>query len=210
MAFSKQANQTVYPFILPDLPYDQKALEPYLSAETLEYHHKKHHAAYVNNLNTLLEKHDLKKKSLEEIIVSSLEQKLDGIFNNAAQIWNHSFFWHSMKKSDGTPPNNELIEQIKEDFGNLDDFIAEFKKAGTSQFGSGWVWLIKEKGKLKLTKTSNAHTPIAQNIRPIFTCDVWEHAYYIDYRHRRVDYLDLFMRELINWDFANQNFLHIK
>jgi len=208
MIFSAEANQKKGPFILPDLPYDKEDLTPHLTSETLEFHHGKHHNAYVTNLNKLLENHEIAGKSLEEIILtSSNKQDLAGIFNNAAQIWNHSFLWHSMKKNGGGKPAGELLSKIETDFGSFENFITQFKDAGASQFGSGWVWLVLDGDILKIIKTANALTPITEGLKPLMTCDVWEHAYYIDFRNRRPDYLTSFLDHLVNWDFASRNFV---
>jgi Fe-Mn family superoxide dismutase len=204
--FSQEADQKSYPFILPDMPYDQNALEPYISSETLDYHHTKHHKTYVNNLNTLLEQNQLQSNSLEEIIHKSRDLDLDAIFNNAAQVWNHTFYWHCMKPEGGGKPQEALLEKICQDFESFENFIAQFRQAGAAQFGSGWVWLVSQDGILKICKTANAQTPIVNGLYPILTCDVWEHAYYIDYRNKRMNYLEIFTEKLINWDFANKNF----
>jgi Fe-Mn family superoxide dismutase len=208
--FSQEADQKSYPFILPDMPYDQNALEPYISSETLDYHHKKHHKTYVNNLNNLLSEHELQQSRLEEIIHKSNNMKLTAIFNNAAQVWNHTFYWHSIQPGGGGKPEGDLYNKICQDFGTFENFTTQFKQNGLAQFGSGWVWLVNENGALKIVKTSNAHSPITSQQYPILTCDVWEHAYYIDYRNRRMDYLDIFVEKLINWDFANKNFTNSK
>lgn len=204
MVFSKVANQESYPFSLPDLPYQKSDLAPHFSVENFDYHHGKHHNAYVVNLNNLLENNrDLHGKSLEEIIhISSKDPSMTAIFNNAAQIWNHTFYWHSMKPNGGGAPSGGLLRKIEEDFGSFENFASEFKQAGASQFGSGWVWLVLDAGRLKVVKTSNADTPITKSMTPVITCDVWEHAYYIDFRNRRPDYLALFLQSLVNWDFA--------
>jgi Fe-Mn family superoxide dismutase len=208
--FSEVADQHLYPFILPNLPYGQDSLMPYLTAETLDYHHKKHHQTYVTNLNNLLAEHPLKNKTLEAIIHEASSSGLNAIFNNAAQVWNHTFYWHSMKPKGGGTPSDELYTQICQDFGSFETFSTEFKQHGAGQFGSGWVWLVSENDKLKIVKTANAENPITKNQFPILTCDVWEHAYYIDYRNKRADYLNIFMESLVNWDFANQNFMSSK
>jgi Fe-Mn family superoxide dismutase len=207
MTYSKIANQNSFPFILPELPYAKDALLPHFTIENFDYHHGKHHNAYVVNLNNLLQNHILNAKSLEEIIaLSSKDAAMTGIFNNAAQIWNHTFYWHSMKPGGGGKPTGALLTQIEKDFGSFEKFVEEFKQAGATQFGSGWAWLIYDDGKLKVAKTANAATPITNGARPILTCDVWEHAYYIDFRNRRPDYLSAFMEHLVNWDFAMENF----
>jgi len=195
-------------FTLPDLPYSQEALEPHISAKTLSIHHGKHHAAYVNNLNKFLEGNKLEGLSLEEIIVKTAgDDKNIGIFNNAAQVWNHTFYWQSMKPKGGGNPKGALADKIKEDFGSLEKFKEEFKNAATTQFGSGWAWLVLEQGKLKVTKTSNAQTPVAiKGQIPLLTIDVWEHAYYIDYQNKRPDYITVFLDNLANWEFAQENF----
>jgi Fe-Mn family superoxide dismutase len=194
-------------FELPALPYKEDALEPHISARTLGFHHGKHHQAYVTNLNNLIHETDLENKSLEEIILAT-NGKADkvGIFNNAAQVWNHTFYWHSMKPGGGGEPKGLLANKIVKDFGSLDEFTRTFKQAGASQFGSGWAWLILDKdGSLKITKTANADLPMVYGQKALLTCDVWEHAYYLDYQNRRPDYLDIFLNHLVNWDFAQKN-----
>ncbi len=192
---------------LPPLPYDSKALEPHISANTLSFHHGKHHNAYVTNLNKLIEGTDLAKKSLEEIIKSSAgNSSKAGIFNNSAQVWNHTFYWHSMKPKGGGAPKGELLQKINQDFGSLDKFKEEFKNAATTQFGSGWAWLVLEDGKLKVTKTANADLPMAHNQKALLTIDVWEHAYYLDYQNLRPNYIQVFLDNLVNWDFALENY----
>ena len=192
--------------LLPELPFKQDALMPYISSKTLEIHHGKHHSAYVENLNKLLEHTDLNGKPIEGIIKDSANNPdLIGIFNNAAQVWNHSFYWKSMKPHGGGLPIGPILEKIDIDFGGYDNFVKEFKNAALTQFGSGWVWLVLIDNKLNIIKTSNANTPIADDNKPILTVDVWEHAYYIDYQNRRGEYLDAFIKNLINWDFANIN-----
>lgn len=205
MVFCKVANQKFYPFSLPDLPYGKDDLLPHFTSENFEYHHGKHHNAYVVNLNNLLENNaQLHGKSLEEIIdISSKDSSMVAIFNNAAQIWNHTFYWHSMKPNGGGMPSAKLLALIERDFGSFPNFVAEFKQAGVSQFGSGWVWLVLDNGKLRVVKTSNAETPITKAMIPLITCDVWEHAYYIDFRNRRPDYLSVFLESLVNWDFVS-------
>ncbi|BBI69466.1 superoxide dismutase [Psychrobacter sp. KH172YL61] len=174
---------------LPDLPYAKDALEPHISAETLEYHHDKHHAAYVNKLNELLPGSGLEDKTLPEIIkATAKDDSKQGMFNQAAQVWNHTFYWNCMTPTNGGgEPTGDLKAKIEEDFGSYDKFREEFKNAATSQFGSGWAWLVADKvgGKLSIAKTGNADTPLAHDQVAVLTCDVWEHAYYIDYRNRR-------------------------
>jgi superoxide dismutase, Fe-Mn family len=190
------------PFELPPLPYDKNALAPHVSAETLEYHHGKHHAAYVTNLNKLLEGKPEASKSLEEIIKSSD----GGVFNNAAQIWNHTFFWSCMKPSGGgEPPKGDVADAITRDFGGYAKFKEEFANAAATQFGSGWAWLVLDGGKLKVTKTANADLPMKHNQTALLTLDVWEHAYYIDYRNQRPKWIETFLAHLVNWDFVAKN-----
>ncbi|MFN3361762.1 MAG: superoxide dismutase [Pseudanabaenaceae cyanobacterium] len=194
-------------FELPNLPYDQNALEPHISANTLSFHHGKHHQGYVNNLNNLIKGTDLENKSLEEIIKATAgDPSKVAIFNNAAQVWNHTFYWHSMKPNGGGQPTGALAEKIKADFGSFEAFKEQFKAAGVGQFGSGWAWLVLENGTLKVTKTLNAENPLHQNQIPLLTMDVWEHAYYLDYQNRRPDYAQTFLDHLVNWDFAAANF----
>ena len=203
VTFSKEADQNSHPFILPHLPYGENDLAPDLTKETFDYHHKKHHQAYVDNLNKLLGD-DLKAQTLEEIILSSHKNKQDAIFNNAAQVWNHTFYWHCMKPKAGGKPEGKLLERIEKDFGSYDKFV----KVGLSQFGSGWVWLVADSERLHIVKTANAGIPITDNHFPIITCDVWEHAYYIDYRNGRAKYLDAFFESLGSWEFAEQNYFN--
>lgn len=191
---------------LPTLPYEANALEPYISANTLGFHHGKHHQTYVTNLNNLVQGTPLAEASLEEIILASANNpEKVGIFNNAAQVWNHTFYWNSMKKGGGGAPSGAIAQKIDADFGSYDAFVEAFKNAGLTQFGSGWAWLVLEGGKLKITKTANADTPMVHNQKALLTADVWEHAYYLDYQNRRADYLDLFLKHLVNWEFANAN-----
>jgi superoxide dismutase, Fe-Mn family len=188
-------------FTLPALPYDKAALAPHISAETLEFHHGKHHKAYVDNLNKLVEGKPEAEKSLEDIIKSSE----GGVFNNAAQIWNHTFYWHSMKPNGGGQPTGDLAQAITRDFGSHEKFAEEFSQAGATQFGSGWAWLVLEGGKLKVTKTPNADLPMKHGQKALLTMDVWEHAYYIDFRNARPKYIETFLKHLANWDFALEN-----
>lgn len=193
-------------FTLPELPYASNALEPHISAETFSYHHGKHHNAYVTNLNKMIEGTEYENKNLEEIISQS-EGKDQGIFNNAAQVWNHTFYWHSMSPKGGGEANGNIADKIQEDFGSLENFKQEFANAGATQFGSGWAWLVlnNKTGKLEVTKTLNAETPITKNVTPILTMDVWEHAYYLDFQNARPKYIETFLNELVNWEFANEN-----
>jgi Fe-Mn family superoxide dismutase len=190
--------------ILPELTYPKDALNPYLIEKTLDFHYGKHHNAYVVNVNKLIEGTDLANETLENIINKTMgDSSKSGIFNNAAQVWNHTFYWHSMKPKGGGPPNGAIADKINADFGSYDKFAEAFKNAGATQFGSGWIWLIVKNGKLEVMKTSNADTPIAHGLKPVLTVDVWEHAYYLDYQNRRPDYLDAFIKNLVNWHFAN-------
>jgi Fe-Mn family superoxide dismutase len=194
-------------FTLPPLPYANTALEPHITARTLEFHHGKHHNAYVVKLNELIAGNDLAGKSLEEIIHASAKDATKaGIFNNAAQVWNHTFYWHCMTPNGGGEPTGALADAIRSSFGSLDAFKAEFKNAALTQFGSGWAWLVAENGQLKITKTANADTPMVHGQTAILTCDVWEHAYYIDFQNRRPDYVDTFLNSLVNWAFAAEQF----
>ncbi len=180
---------------LPPLPYDKSALAPFISAETLEFHHGKHHQAYVTNLNNLI-------LDLKEIVLKS-----DGaIFNNAAQVWNHTFYWNCMRPQGGGQPTGELLEAIHQAFGSFEAFKEAFSKCAVTTFGSGWAWLVKKAdGSLALVSTSNAACPLTEGHTPLLTCDVWEHAYYIDYRNLRPKYVEEFWN-LVNWDFVDQQF----
>ena len=189
-------------FELDPLPYAKNAHAPHLTEETLSFHYDKHHTAYLNNLKGLLEGKPEADKSLEEIVKTSS----GGVFNNAAQVWNHTFYWNSMKPSGGGEPSGALADAIKRDFGSFADFKKQFAEAAVKQFGSGWAWLVKEGDKLKITTTGNAETPITKGATALITCDVWEHAYYIDYRNLRAKYVDTFLEKLVNWDFAAANF----
>ena len=189
------------PFTLPDLPYAKDALAPHISAETLEYHHGKHHNAYVTNLNKLLAGKPEADLSLEEVILRSD----GGVFNNAAQVWNHTFYWNSMKPNGGGRPTGDLADAINRDFGSFEKFREEFANAATTQFGSGWAWLVLADGKLSVTKTGNADLPLKHGQKALLTIDVWEHAYYIDFRNARPKYIDTFLDSLVNWDFVAQN-----
>lgn len=191
-------------FMLPKLPFEKDALEPHISAKTLDFHHGKHHSAYLTNLNKLIEGTALASEPLEEIIKKTVNDVAQaGIFNNAAQVWNHTFYWNSMKPNGGGIPTGNIAQKINAYFGNYSNFIEHLKNAGLTQFGSGWAWLVLKNDKLEIIKTSNADTPIAHGIIPLLTIDVWEHAYYLDYQNRRGDYLDAFIKYLINWDFVN-------
>ena len=190
------------------LPYAFDALESYgMTAETFEFHYGKHHKAYVDNLNNLVAgKPEFEGKSLEEVILMTAgNADQAGIFNNAAQVWNHSFFWSSLKPDGGGPPTGELLEKIEAAFGSYDNFKAEFATAAITQFGSGWAWLVEDGGSLKITKTANADNPLTHGQKPLLTLDVWEHAYYIDFRNARPGYIANFLDKLVNWDFVAAN-----
>ena len=190
-------------FELPSLPYATDALAPYMSSETLDFHHGKHHQTYVTNLNNLVKDTDLQDASLEEIVVkSSKDSSLAGVFNNAGQHWNHILFWQCMKPNGGGSIPSELESRINSDFGGIDQFKEAFIQAGTTQFGSGWAWLAIDNGKLVVTKSPNASNPLVDGMKPILGCDVWEHSYYIDYRNKRPDYLKAFLDSLVNWEFV--------
>lgn len=193
-------------FELPSLPWDKTALEPYISAKTFEFHHGKHHAAYVTNLNNLVAGTDLAGKPLEEIIRATAgDAAKKGVFNNAAQVWNHTFFWRSMKPGGGGAPSGDLAARLGRDFGGVQGFVDAFKKAAVGQFGSGWAWLVADGGTLKVVATPNAETPLTQGLRPLCTCDVWEHAYYLDYQNRRPDFVQAFLDSLLDWEFVAAN-----
>ena len=188
-------------FTLPPLPYAMDALAPIISQETLEYHYGKHHKAYVTNLNKLIETSPLKGSSLEELIMKSE----GGIYNNAAQVWNHTFYWNCLSPNGGGQPSGALAEKINEDFGSFEAFKEAFTKASATLFGSGWAFLAQDKnGKLSLVQEANAGNPLRSGLKPLMTCDVWEHAYYVDYRNARPKYLENFWN-LVNWDFVAKN-----
>ncbi|MCU0588728.1 MAG: superoxide dismutase [Syntrophobacteraceae bacterium] len=189
---------------LPDLPYPKNALAPYISEQTLEFHHGKHHKAYVDNGNKLIAGTDLENLDLETIVRKSAgDPSKAGVFNNAAQVWNHTFYWQCMKPGGGGPPTGAIAQKIAADFGGYEKFVEELKNAGVTQFGSGWAWLVLNGGKLQIVKTANAGNPITDGMKPLLVVDVWEHAYYLDYQNRRPDYLATFVDKLINWDFVN-------
>ena len=190
------------PFQLPPLPYPKNALAPTISEETLEFHYGKHHQTYVTNLNNLIEGTEFAGKSLEQIITSSS----GGMFNNAAQVWNHTFYWHCLSPKGGGEPTGDLANVINQTFGSFEKFKEEFTKCAVTTFGSGWAWLVKNAdGTLALVSTSNAGCPLTTDQKPLLTCDVWEHAYYIDYRNARPAYLEAFWK-LVNWEFAAENY----
>jgi Fe-Mn family superoxide dismutase len=190
-------------FELPKLPYEMNALEPYISTETLQYHYGKHHQAYVNKLNELIQNSEYANLDLTEIIKKSGSGP---IFNNAAQVWNHTFYWHCMKSNGGGEPSGKLADAIRKSFGSFEEFKQKFNHAAASQFGSGWAWLAKDSdGRLEVYSTSNANLPMTENKRALLTCDVWEHAYYIDTRNDRAEYIGNFW-QVVNWDFVNEEF----
>ena len=190
-------------FELPSLPYEKDALAPYMSSETLDFHHGKHHQTYVTNLNNLVKDSDMQDASLEDIVVKSCkDSSMAGIFNNAGQHWNHILFWQCMKPNGGGAMPSELENRNNSDFGSVDQFKEAFVQAGTTQFGSGWAWLAIDNGKLVVTKSANASNPLVDGMKPILGCDVWEHSYYIDYRNKRPDYLKAFLDTLVNWEFV--------
>ena len=189
------------PHTLPELPYAKTALAPHISAETLEYHYGKHHQTYVTNLNNLIPGTEFEKMPLEEIVMKSS----GGIFNNAAQVWNHTFYWHSLSPQGGGAPTGALGDAINKAFGSFEEFKKTFTQTALTTFGSGWAWLVKNKdGSLAIVSTSNAACPLTAGQKPLLTCDVWEHAYYIDYRNARANYVTAFWN-LVNWDFAAKN-----
>ena len=193
-------------FALPPLPWAENALEPVTSARTISFHYGKHHQAYVDNLNKLVAGTELEGKSLEEVIAAAAgDPARAGVFNNAAQVWNHTFFWQSMKPGGGGAPSGALADKIAASFGGLDAFAEQFKTAGVGRFGSGWAWLVLDGGALKIVTTPNAEMPVPP-VKPLLTCDVWEHAYYLDFQNRRPDFVQAFCDSLVNWDFAAANF----
>ena len=193
-------------FTLPDLPYASDALQPHISAETLGFHHGKHHKAYVDKANAAVEGTDMADMDLEAVIKKSWADKNMGLFNNVGQIWNHTFYWHSMSPNGGGKPTGAIAEAIDASFGSYENFVKEFTTAGVGQFGSGWAWLVKNGDTLEVRKTLNAETPLTEaGVTPLLTMDVWEHAYYLDYQNARPAYMDTFLSSLVNWDFANQN-----
>jgi Fe-Mn family superoxide dismutase len=188
-------------FKLPELPFSPDALAPHMSPETFEYHHGKHHAAYVNNLNKLVTDSPMSEKSLEEIV----SEASGGVFNNAAQHWNHSFFWNCLSPNGGGAPSGDLLAALERDFGSYEAFKEKFSTVAATQFGSGWGWLVSKNGKLDVMSTANADLPLKHGATALLTIDVWEHAYYIDYRNARPKFIEVFMNELVNWDFVAQN-----
>lgn len=202
---SRPARAADGPFKLPPLPYAENALEPVISARTIGFHYGKHHQGYVNNLNKLVTGTPLADQPLEAVVKATANPDQTAIFNNAAQVWNHTFYWNSLKPKGGGKPTGALAEMIDKSFGGFEQFKAEFAKAATGQFGSGWVWLVKDGDKLAVVKTGNADNPLVHGQKPLLTVDVWEHAYYLDYQNRRAEYVTAVLDGLINWDFAAQN-----
>ena len=192
-------------FELPLLPWADNALEPFISAKTISFHYGKHHKAYVDNLNKLVAGTDLESKSLEEIIkATASDASKTGVFNNAAQVWNHTFFWHCLKPGGGKP-SGKIAERIEETFGSYEKFAEQFKAAAVGRFGSGWAWLIDDGGTLKIISTPNADNPLAHGQKALLTVDVWEHAYYLDFQNRRPDFVQAFLDHLVNWEFVGKN-----
>ena len=200
LSMKKEAVMTTHE--LPKLPYAENALEPHISAETIQYHYGKHHATYVDKLNGLIPDTEFESSTLEEIIMKAG----GGIFNNAAQVWNHTFYWNCLSPKGGGTPSGDLADAINKTFGSFDAFKEEFSSSAANNFGSGWTWLVKNAdGGIEILNTSNAANPMTDGKQPLLTCDVWEHAYYIDYRNARPKYVEAFW-SLVNWDFVSQNF----
>ncbi len=194
------------PFDLPELPYAKDALEPHYSAKTLEFHHGKHHNAYVTKTNELVAGTELDGKPIEEVIAAAKAKGDTTLFNQSAQIWNHTFFWHGMKPGGGGAPSGAVAEAIDKAFGSYEEFVKQFKAKAAGNFGSGWTWLVKTANGVEIVNTDDADTPLAHDgMTPLLTVDVWEHAYYLDYQNRRPDYVQAYFDHLVNWDFANLN-----
>jgi Fe-Mn family superoxide dismutase len=194
------------PITLPGLPYAEDALEPVISGRTLSFHYGKHHQGYVDKLNTLIQGTDFADADIEEIIIATADQEdSTAIFNNAAQVWNHTFYWASLKANGGGKPTGELKTKIDESFGDYEAMKKEYVDKALGQFGTGWAWLVEQDGKLAIVNTPDAVTPIIQGQKPLLTIDVWEHAYYLDYQNRRKDYVNAVIDHLLNWDFALEN-----
>ncbi len=188
------------------LPYPENGLSPYISSTTLSYHYGKHHKTYVEKTNGLIKGSDLEGLSLRNIILRAAKRaEMKTLFNNAAQAWNHSFYWESMKPNGGGKPGKDLLELIKSSFGSFEDFKKQFESDATSYFGSGWIWLVQRSGQLKITATHDADNPLTGQDKPLITLDVWEHAYYLDYQNRRAEYVKVFLERLVNWTFAENN-----
>lgn len=190
----------------PKLPYGENALEPVMSAKTVNIHYGKHHKAYVDKINAVLKDSPLKEKGLDEIILATAgKEDSTAIFNAAGQVWGHNFFWKSMKPDGGGEPKGKMLDLINKSFGSYAEFKKQFTDNGVNLFGSGWVSLVQKGDKLEILKTSNADNPVAHKVNPLLTCDVWEHAYYLDYQNRRADFINAFLDKLVNWDFAEAN-----
>ena len=197
-------------FTLPSLPYALDGLSPFISAETLALHHGKHHNAYIEKLNGLLPQHDAAVSSLEDVIfLSHADQEKQSVFNNAAQCWNHGFLWSSMAPGGGGVPSGAIADLIRSRFGDFETFRDAFAKEAVGHFGSGWIWLVLENGKLEIMTTHDADLPLVHGHTALLTCDLWEHAYYVDYQNRRPDYVQAFLDHLVNWDFANANLMAV-
>jgi len=194
---------------LPDLPYSYESLEPHMSTQTLRLHHDEHHGGYVDKLNKLLAETNLADLSLDEIIQETARDRdHQDIFNNAAQCWNHAFFWRCMSPDGGGAPNGDLARRIDDDLGGWDSFLEGFQSAAVKQFGSGWAWLVLDKGRLEIITTPNAVPPMVFGQQPLLTCDVWEHTYYLDYQNRRAEFVKTFLEKLVNWSFVAEQFTH--
>jgi superoxide dismutase, Fe-Mn family len=203
---SEVAAQATGPFALPSLPYAEDALAPVISARTVSFHYGKHHRAYVDNLNGLVKNTPFEKMALEEVIkATAAPPGQAGIFNNAAQVWNHTFYWGGMKPGGGGKPGGDIGKQIEKDFGGYENFRKEFVSTALGQFGSGWAWLATDGKVLKVVKTPNADNPMTQGLKPLLTIDVWEHAYYLDYQNRRKDFVEASLDKLVNWAFVEKN-----
>ena len=193
-------------FDLPDLPYPLDALEPHISAHTLEFHYGKHHRGYVDELNKAIQGTDYEGRTLEDVVIRSSKSSDTKVFNNAAQAWNHAFLWNSMSPNGGGKPGGDLKKLLEDSFEDIDHFNKNFKQAAIGQFGSGWAWLVqKGNGSLEILSTANADTPLTGNSKPLLVLDVWEHAYYLDYQNERGVYVDTFLNHLANWEFAARN-----
>jgi Fe-Mn family superoxide dismutase len=194
------------PHVLPPLPYADNALDPVISAQTIGFHYGKHHKAYVDNLNKLIADTPMAEMTLEQVIrdtAGSMDKA--SIFNNAAQVWNHTFYWNGLRAGGGGRPGSELAQRIDRDFGSFEEMRQQLVSAASTQFGSGWAWLVEEAGALKVVKTGNADNPMTKGAKPLFTIDVWEHAYYLDYQNRRADYINALLDKLVNWEFVATN-----
>jgi Fe-Mn family superoxide dismutase len=199
------------PIALPPLPYAENALEPHYSAKTISFHYGKHHKAYVDNINKLIAGTEFENRKLEDIIAAATgDPARAGMFNNAAQVWNHTFFWNSMRGGGGGRPQGDTGRRIQESFGSYEKFAEQFKAAAVGRFGSGWAWLVLDNGALKIATTANADTPVVGRQTALLTVDVWEHAYYLDYQNRRPDFVQAFLDHLVNWDFVTANLAKVK